>query len=82
MVLLPYPKQNSGVSSIYPEGPFWECPVYTLFAFHGGRRMAVSFRAGPRLVSLNGLAVASSGAKQLSCIYTICDLERGRAREG
>ncbi len=35
-VLLPYPKQNSGVSSIYPKEPFWECPVYTLFALYGG----------------------------------------------
>ena len=36
MVPLPYPRLLGGVSLIYAKGPFWECPVYTLFALHRG----------------------------------------------
>ncbi len=36
MVPLPYPRLLGGVSLIYAKGPFWERPVYTLFALYGG----------------------------------------------
>ena len=68
MVLLPYPKQNSEVSSIYPKGPFWERPVYTLFALYGGGGWQCGLGRDKRFVSMG---VASSGAKHLSWIYVM-----------